>query len=106
MLRLLVSATFLLVAAAQAAAHFVFVVPEGTGGARAAVILSETLEPDDGVDVAPLGRTSLLLRHADGREAPIPLGTAAEDAYHVDLPGEGQRLVRGSLVFGVQQRGK
>lgn len=104
--RVLVMLAALLAGAGQAAAHFIFVVPD-PGGNAASVVFSETLEADEDVDVSAIGGAALFLRHGDGTEAKLALPGAAEGhAYKLELPGEGFRLVRGSLVFGVQKRGQ
>ena len=101
--RILLTALLLLAAAAPSQAHFIFVVPD-SDGAKASVILSETLERDEDVDVKLIAATKLVLRDAAGSEKPLPLGEPADHAYRVALPGSGTRAVRGSYVFGVRQR--
>ena len=93
-------------AATGARAHFVFVVPE-PGADKAKVILSETLKPDEDVDVKLIAKTSLSVRGADGSETKVLLsGKNGNHAFNVPLPGEGQRIVHGNLVLGVQKRGE
>ena len=100
--RWIVSLLVLLGTAADAAAHFVFVVPEA-GGATAKVVFSETLKPDADVEIAPIAALKLAARGADGRDAPLKL-TPAEHAFVIDLGG-GARVVHGAIDYGVMQRG-
>jgi N-acetylneuraminic acid mutarotase len=96
----------LLSAATTASAHFVFVVPE-PGAEKAKVILSETLEADEDVDVKLIAKTDLAVRGADGAETKVLLGeNSAGHAFSIPLPGDGQRVVHGKLVLGVQKRGE
>jgi hypothetical protein len=92
-----------LACASLAHAHFTFVVPD-SGGAKAKVIMSETLEPEQQVDVAIIGSTSLRLRDAGGNETPLKL-IRAGNAYDVALNGSGTRVVHGVTDLGIVQRG-
>lgn len=94
----------ILLAAASARAHFPFVVAD-PGGAAAHIVMSETLEPDPGVDVGIISGATFSIRDHDGRETPL----AAEKAARwlaVSLPGGGTRVVTGAADLGVTQRGK
>jgi hypothetical protein len=102
MTRILSSLVVCLVVAADAMAHFVFVVPEGTP--KAAVILSEDLKADEDVDVRTLAGARLFARDAAGRDAALTPGKG-EHALPVVLPA-GTRVVHGVAEFGVRQRGK
>ena len=95
--------SLLLALTAAARAHFVFVVPEGNG-AKAKVIMSEDLKPNEQVGVGLIGGTKLKLRDGHGRDTPLTL-VKAEHAYDTELPGTGQRLVYGITDLGVMQRG-
>ncbi|HEX8912138.1 MAG TPA: hypothetical protein VF796_07240, partial [Humisphaera sp.] len=92
-------------AGAPARAHFVFVVPDADGR-RATVVFSEDLQPDEGVKVDGVRDLRLVARPAAGVEAPVDLKPAGDHALAVDAIAPGTRLVRGDVVFGVQQRGK
>jgi len=89
-------------AASLAQAHFVFVVPE-PGGAGAKVFISETLQPDHGVDPDLVAGTKLSVRER-GLETPLDLAKAA-DAYTVRLTGSGTRLIHGVADLGFTGEG-
>ena len=95
--------SLLLALTAAARAHFVFVVPEGNG-AKAKVIMSEDLKPNEQVGVGLIGGTKLKLRDTHGRDTPLTM-VKAEHAYDTELPGTGQRLIYGITDLGVMQRG-
>ena len=88
----------LLVFAAIAHAHFVFVVPE-PGGASAKLFLSETLQPDSKVGVAMVSGTKLALRESTGRDVRLEI-TTGPNSYLVALPGSGTRLIHGLTDLG------
>lgn len=90
--------------AGVARAHFPFVVPD-SGGATAKLIFSETLKPDDEVDVVIAGGSRLTIRTPDGEESPLKL-VKGEHLYTLDTPGTGTRVIRGVTDAGVMQRGK
>jgi len=91
-----------LMAGRPANAHFVFVVP-AESGTSAKVVFSESLEPDDSVDDAPLVGMSLQARVRDGRPQELTVVDAGE-VCTVDVP-KGARLLRGRLDYGVMSRG-
>lgn len=94
-----------LLAATSARAHFVFVVPQ-PGGASANVILSETLDADEGVDVGLAGRARLAFRAYEGGEQALTMAKAdgaASYAVPLDAPRPG--VVYGDVPMGVTQRG-
>jgi hypothetical protein len=99
----LLSLALLAAFALPARAHFVFVVPEPAGDA-ATVVLSESLSPDEDVDVSLVGGISLRATDREGKDAPVTLGEPSGHAYRVRLPGTGPRVVSGSYVFGVRER--
>lgn len=102
--RILVLASVLLAASTKISrAHFVFVVP-GKGG-EATVLMSETLKPEDEVNVAIIKGTKLSVKTADGT-VPLALRKGSDNAYHVVVPGSGKRVLHGSLDLGVTQRGE
>jgi uncharacterized GH25 family protein len=105
MRKVLLGVVCALTAAGAASAHFVFVVPDA-GGARATVVFSEDLQPDEGVSVAKVAPLKLTARDAaTGKESPVEL-RAGEHALAAAVPGAGARVVYGSVTFGVMQRGK
>ena len=101
------AAAALAIAAAPslALAHFVFIVP-GPAGVSGRVLMSESLEPDGEVPVRMLLRiTDLSLREASGSELPLHLRDVGGEELLVSLPGEGNRVVRGTVNLGRTQRG-
>ena len=98
------SLVLLLALAPSAMAHFLFVVPQANGS-KAKIIFSESLEPDDGVDVKPLAGAALSVRAVNAAKEERLSLVESEHAYDAVLPGGGTRIVRGSFVYGVQQRG-
>jgi uncharacterized GH25 family protein len=103
MTRYLLAAAAAVLAAAGASAHFVFVVP-AADGAAAAVVFSDSLDPDDGVEIGKIAGLKLTVRDAAGKDAPLA-HTTGKDALNVALPGAGPRVVFGGIVYGVSQRG-
>lgn len=104
MIRSLVALLATGLVAALAQAHFVFVVP-AKDGATAAVVLSEELAPDEGVDAAKLAGAKLFVRDAAGKDAPVG-HTADKHALAATIPGSGPRVVYGSVAYGVMQKGE
>ncbi|MFM1824404.1 MAG: hypothetical protein RI967_2670 [Planctomycetota bacterium] len=109
-LRLLARAAISLVGASVASlasAHFPFVVPS-SDGATAVLIMSETLVPDDGVELGLLAPARLVLRTADGATFPLasPRADHEGDTFSLALPGSGTRVVAGTADLGVMQRGQ
>jgi hypothetical protein len=98
------AATLLLtaIASATALAHFVFIIP-GAEGARAIVIISETLMVDP--EVSPeLVRSAKLFVRRHGSDTPLTM-KQTPDAYVVDVPGTGTRLIHGTVDLGVTTEG-
>lgn len=89
-------------AATLAHAHFVFVVPDADG-AKAKVIMSETLKPDPQVGIAIISGTKLASRTA-GVDSPLPL-VKADQSLEVALAGKGLRVIHGVTDLGITQRG-
>jgi hypothetical protein len=92
-----------LVLTTTAHAHFVFVVPDAAGKTAKAVF-SEDLEPDAAVDIGGIAGTRLQVRVAGQPDAPIQW-TKGEHEFTFDVPGNGPRLIFGTTVYGVMQRG-
>jgi uncharacterized GH25 family protein len=103
MTRLLSATLAGLLIAATAHAHFVYVLPDKSG-AKAVVVFSDNLEPDDAVDVTKIGGTKLVVRDAAGKESPLEM-TKGEHQYTVALSGSGPRVVYGTTEYGVMKRG-
>lgn len=74
-MRTTLSSFLVLLLAMPAAAHFVFVVPDGNQTA-ASVFISETLNPDPAVDIELVRSTKLSWRDSKGAERPIPVAKA------------------------------
>ena len=94
----------LLLAAAVASAHFVFVVPD-KDGKSATVVFSDSLKPDENVPIEKVAGLKLTVRDAAGKDAAAE-PKASEHALTAKLPGDGSRVVFGSVVYGVTARGK
>jgi uncharacterized GH25 family protein len=89
---------------AGAFAHFVFIIPHNEG-ASVQVVFSDTLEPDENVDIAKIAGLTLTGRFADGKHAPVP----CKKGHHclvAELGLVDPRVVFGSLDYGVIQRGE
>jgi uncharacterized GH25 family protein len=85
-----------------ATAHFVFVVPEADGkGVK--VVFSDSLAPDEAVDIGKIARTTLTARDAAGKSTPVKL-TKAEHAYTVKL-GSPAVVIEGTTEYGVLAKG-
>jgi N-acetylneuraminic acid mutarotase len=89
--------------AAPARAHFIWIVPDAADAAKAKVVFSENLEPDDGVPVENIAATKLFARTA-GQPAPLDWAKG-EHAYLARLPGDGA-VVGGVCRYGVLRRGE
>ena len=99
MKRLSCSLSLLLLTAAPAAAHFVFIVPvKGNIGAQ--VVLAETPAPDPEVDVAIIDGVKLFMRTAQGEDVPLVLGRSAY-SYLVSFEEATGPVVHGVLDLGV-----
>lgn len=74
-----------------ARANFVFIVPDATRSAP--VILSESLEHDPDVDVAPLEGLRLEADRADGQPVPVAVCNDADGGVRVGLPDDATLVV-------------
>jgi uncharacterized GH25 family protein len=92
-----------LFAAAVAQAHFPFVVPDAKGES-AKVVFSDTLEPDENVNVEKIASTKLTLRDATGKESALDW-KKGDAFYAVNVPGTGDRVIYGVTDYGVLQKG-
>ena len=101
--RMIGAAVVGLVAAACAEAHFPFVVPDEKGES-ARVVFSDTLAPDENVNVEKIANTTLTLRDATGKESPLAW-KKADGFYAVNVPGGGDRVIYGVTDYGVLQKG-
>src|SRR5262245_48959826 len=91
MRRVALTFVFVLSTAVSGLAHFVFVVPE-VSRTVARVLLSETLQPDEQVDVSLIAGTRLSLRPAAGRETPLAL-VKGPHAFMVAVPQEARGVI-------------
>ena len=103
MYRMIGAAVVGLVATAAAQAHFPFVVPDERGQS-AKVVFSDTLEPDEAVNIEKIANTKLTLRDAAGKESPLEW-KKGDGFYAVNIPGAGDRVVYGVTDYGVLQKG-
>src|SRR6185436_16421982 len=71
--------------------HFVFVVPDADG-TGAQVIMSETLSPDEAIDIALLKELKLSVRDAAQKEVALGLQSGAH-AMSTKIAGTGTRVV-------------
>lgn len=102
MTRFFLTAATAIAFAVTASAHFVFVIP--TKDAKSVqVVLSDELEPDDGVEVAKIAGTKLTVVTADGKSASLPT-TKGEHALTAVIPTDA-RIISGSCEYGVMARG-
>jgi N-acetylneuraminic acid mutarotase len=104
MFRRLFGALVIAAATSVAQAHFVFVVPE-SDGQRATVVFSEDLRPDEQVDVAGIQSLKLFARQGKDGERALALA-AGKHALTTEIDGKNAGVVRGSVLYGVQQRGQ
>lgn len=87
-------------------AHFPFLIPDRSG-ATAALIMSETLEPDGEVSLGLLASGTYEIIDRSGRRLPLaaPSKDTTADSHPVALPGSGPRLIVGEVDLGIMQRG-
>lgn len=103
MYRMIGAAVIGLFATAVANGHFPFVVPD-TKGESAKVVFSDSLEPDENVNVEKIANTKLTLRDAGGKESPLEW-KKGDAFYAVNVPGTGDRVIYGVTDYGVLQKG-
>lgn len=103
MSRYLLASALLVSAATTARAHFVYIVP-AADGSKLQVVFSDSLVPDENVDIAKIAALKLQVRAAGATDAPLALAKA-EHALTGAVPGRGHRVVYGSVPYGVMQRG-
>lgn len=103
--RIALGLTLLFSLTGQAFAHFVFIVPNEDGkGAR--IVMSETLQPDDQVDIVLVKGLSLTSRDMTGQTSSLTPGAKVDNALPLIVPGEGTRVVWGKIDLGVMERGR
>ncbi len=94
----------LLTLCSAARAHFVFIVPQ-SDAATAQVVLSEELAPDEQIDIKIIPGFTLTCYAGSGEKLDVPVKPGDAHSLVAVLPGSGQRVVRGSVEFGVRQHG-
>src|SRR5262245_18765492 len=94
----------LALAAGPASAHFVFVTP-GPGESEARVVFSDSLEPDDQVDIGKVAGLKLTLRRPGEKDVPLT-HKVGEHCQTVALPDRGPGVVFGSVEYGLFERVK
>ena len=102
MKRVLIALTLSLTAAA-AHGHFVFVVPSADG-TTAQVVFSDSLAPDENVDVGKIAGTKLFVRDAAGKDT-VAAWKKGAHCLDVAVAVKEPRLVYGHTDYGVLQRG-
>jgi uncharacterized GH25 family protein len=103
MKRALLTFACLLAGLSLAQGHFVFIVPDASGG-TAKVVFSDSLEPDENVPITRIANLKLFARDASGKSAPLDW-TKGDFALNTRIPSDA-RAVGGSCVYGVFQRGE
>lgn len=104
MLRFGILAAAILAIAGVSNAHFVFVIPDAKDARKAVVVFSDELAPDANVSIDKVAGIKLQMRDAAGKDSTLTT-VKAEHSLTVNLPGNGRRVVYGSVDFGVLQKG-
>jgi hypothetical protein len=86
-----------------AEAHFPFIVPDHAGP-LAKVVFSDDLNADSKVNLEKIADTKLTLRDSDGKESAIEW-KKDDGFYSITLPGTDTRVVYGTTIYGVLQKG-
>ncbi|MFO0807518.1 MAG: hypothetical protein U0746_02750 [Gemmataceae bacterium] len=102
--RLRTATLALVVATAAARAHFVLIVPDAKVPGKVAVVFSDTLGPDESVEIAKIAGLKLTCRDVTDAATAVEHKTESH-ALTAMLPGKGPRLVSGRVEYGVMQRG-
>ncbi len=106
MLRMLLTSGMMLIGATTAMAHFVFLVPEAADPSKVKAIFSDSLKPDDRVDITKIEATQLQMIDATGKVSKLKWTLDKAGAcYKIEIPGSGVRTVFGTTEYGVLQRG-
>lgn len=98
-------ASLLLVIASSAYAHFVFIVPMTNDPSKATVVFSDDLEPDENVGIEKLSTLKLYSRDSAGKDVSVE-SKPGKHELQVTVPGQGSRILFGTLSYGVMQRGE
>lgn len=100
----LVAVLAALLSSAPVWAHFIFVVPQDDGK-TSHIIMSETLVPDDAVNISIVRDARFVLRDLAGTEQPLIFESLDAAQLRMVTPGTGTRVVRGTVDLGVTERG-
>jgi uncharacterized GH25 family protein len=103
MKRYLIGVMVLALSVQAARAHFIFIVPGGTGEATAKLVFSEDLKPDVAVPLGKVAKTSLFVRGDDKNGSELKL-TKGDHAYLVEIPRNGPAVIGGKCVYGLIRR--
>jgi|GEM_PF-328205 len=85
-------------------AHFIFVIPDGDA-TRSHIIMSETLDAEEGVNVKFFENARFLMRGTDGQPKPLSCEQLDSQRMTMATPGNGTRVVYGDADLGVRQHG-
>lgn len=85
-------------------AHFVFILPDAKDPAKAVVVFSDDLAPDEAVGTEKLTTLKLTARDGAGKDAAVA-HVAGKHELTATVPGAGPRVVFGTLNYGVMQKG-
>ncbi len=94
----------LFAAAGIARGHFIFVVPEADG-TKSQIIMSETLDAQEGVNVRYFQKANFFMRGADGKPQPLRFEQLDTQRMTMATPGNGTRVIYGDADLGVRQHG-
>jgi hypothetical protein len=86
-------------------AHFVFLVADAPDAGKAKAVFSDSLEPDEAVEIEKIAGTKLWLRDAASKETPL-MWTKDKAHYALELTGTGVRIAGGVTEYGIFQRGQ
>jgi len=84
--------------------HFIFVVPEADGS-KSQIIMSETLDAQEGVNVRYFQKANFFMRGADGKPQPLRFEQLDTQRMTMATPGNGTRVIYGDADLGVRQHG-
>lgn len=87
--------------AATAAAHHIWIIPDGRDESKATAVFSDNLAPSSADTLRKVAHTRLYVREANGNEELVEW-TKADGAFSVTVPGKGPRTVGGVCAYGVE----
>ena len=89
---------------ATARAHFIFVVPNADAS-HSQIIMSETLDAAEGVNVKLIENANFYVRGADGKATVLSAAPLDAQRMTMPTPGNGTRVVYGNADLGVMTHG-